>query len=934
VLYLGEINDSQHASWLRCIEVIEEGSQWQLRLALFPADRAVPAHAAEFGVQVRLSEFRLERPRVWGACWVMYRLWAALQLDQFWQDRLPDSREGTSWHHVLVVLVAYRLIAPGSEWRCHREWYPRSAMGDLLGEDAGLLAKDNPYRCLDQLLAHKAALFTFPTRRWQDLFGVTYDLLLYDLTSTYFESDPPVAGDDPRAFGYSRDHRPDCVQVVLALVVTPEGFPLAYEVLPGNTADNTTLPIFLAQIEARYGQARRIWVMDRGVPAEAHLAQLRARSAQYLVGTPKGRLTKLEQPLLQVPWHAARSSVQVKLLPQEGELYVWVQSATRVAKERAMRRRRLKHLWARLHALQRQRPTSETLLLMLGAAKKEAGRAWALVGVELPAPPPQGERARRVDFTFTLNTAKLRQVRRREGRYLLRSNLTATDPAQLWAYYLQLVENEAAFKSLKGDLAVRPIYHQRPARIEAHIFVAFLAYCLHVTLRAHLRPHAPGLTVRQVLDKFAAMQLLDVHFPTTDGRELIFTRHTAPAPDQQLLLAQLGWTLPPQPPLLSENNLTRSRGELFQPVLMMQPPENRSLRYSHVPWELMTGNCSRQSRWCLRQTRTQLAMRPRLVVMAPPNAKNPPQMRLPERNEEVQTLSAQRAEESLTIRVRQGRLDWRAKDPDTHGRHGRLEPRRLDAVPIVEDEAVPVWLRQDLPELLEGPRGGWVGGSIDEEQAATAHIECDKDIQDAQRRGHHDAEVAGHERLGVIPDERRPLLPTGSGRLSSPATPAAHVAAHRARRHPDAKFEEQFRGNPLLAPGHVLPRHSADQLLEFCREPRPARARPPAPEAPEGLPVPADERRGLHNRQRLAPREAAREQDERKPERVRGASGFHLPLAVEGQLFPQEKILRGQGGPGADGSTDIPHDVDCHRDRDSAHVNQRIYAHGFAHFPP
>lgn len=547
LLYLGEINDSQQAAWLRCIEAIEEGSRRPLQLALFPADRIIPAHAADVGVQLRLSELTLERPRQWGACWVVCRLWTALQLDRFWRDRLPDSREGTSWSHVLLVLVAYRLIAPGSEWRLHREWAPRSAMGDLLGEDRTLVAKDTLYRCLDKLLAHKAALFTFLTRRWADLFGVTYDLLLYDLTSTYFESDPPDTDADPRRFGYSRDHRPDCVQVVLALIVTPDGFPLAYEVLPGNTADSTTLPAFLAQIEARYGQARRIWVMDRGIPTEAHLAQLRARGAQYIVGTPKGRLTTLEQALLGVPWQAARPSVQVKLLPHEGELYVWVQSAARVAKERAMRRRRLKRLWARLHALQQQRPTYEALLLKLGAAKKEAGRAWAFVRVVLPAPPPKGERNRRVDFSFSVDTLKLRRVRRREGRYLLRTNLTATDPAQLWEYYLQLVEVEAAFKDLKGDLAIRPIYHQLPARIEAHIFVAFLAYCLHVTLKAQLRHHAPGLTVRQVLEKFAAMQMLDVHFPTTDGRELIFTRYTQPEPDHQLLLAQLGWALPTQP---------------------------------------------------------------------------------------------------------------------------------------------------------------------------------------------------------------------------------------------------------------------------------------------------------------------------------------------------------------------------------------------------
>jgi hypothetical protein len=548
LLYLGEINDSQQASWLRCIEAVEEGTRRQLRLALFPADQAIPAHATDIGVQVRLNEFRLEHPRHWGACWIVCHLWAQLGLDQFWRDRLPPSREGTAWYHVLLILVAYRFLAPGSEWQLHREWYARSAMGDLLGEDAGVVAKDTLYRCLDKLVPHKADLCTFLTGRWQDLFGATYDLLLYDLTSTYFESDPPEDETDPRRYGYSRDHRPDCVQVVLALVITPEGFPLAYEVLPGNTADSTTLPAFLAQIEARYGLARRIWLMDRGIPTEAHLAELRARGGQYLVGTPKGRLTRLEQPLLAVPWQAARPRVQVKLLPQAQELYVWVQSADRVAKERAIRRRRLKRFWARLHALQRQRPTYETLLMKLGAAQQAAGRAASLVQLTLPPPPATSERVRRVDFAFTLDKAKLRQVRRREGRYLLRSNLTATDPAQLWEYYLHLVEIEAVFKTLKDELAVRPIYHQRPERIEAHIFVAFLAYCLHVTLRVQLRLHASGLTVRQVLAKFGAMQLLDVHFPTTDGRELIFTRHTEPDADQQLLLAQLGWSLPPQPP--------------------------------------------------------------------------------------------------------------------------------------------------------------------------------------------------------------------------------------------------------------------------------------------------------------------------------------------------------------------------------------------------
>ncbi|MGH6629954.1 MAG: IS1634 family transposase, partial [Burkholderiales bacterium] len=275
VLYLGEINDSQKESWLRCIEVFDAAQQQQVRLALFPADRDVPDHAAACGVQVRLRDLFIRHPRQWGACWLFLELWRELHLDRFWKERLAESREGTSWAHVLTVLCAYRLISPGSEWRLHRQWFEKSAMADLLGEDFALAAKDTLYRCLDKLLEHKEALFGFLKARWQGLFGITYDVLLYDLTSTYFESDPPFPEADKRKFGYSRDKRFDCVQVVIALVVTPEGFPLAYEVLPGNTADKTTLKMFLEKIEKLYGKARRIWVMDRGIPTEDTLRQMR-----------------------------------------------------------------------------------------------------------------------------------------------------------------------------------------------------------------------------------------------------------------------------------------------------------------------------------------------------------------------------------------------------------------------------------------------------------------------------------------------------------------------------------------------------------------------------------------------------------------------------------------------------------------------------------
>jgi hypothetical protein len=312
ILYLGEINDSQRAAWIKQIEALDDRAQPH-RLALFPDDVKMPSHAAACGVQVRLGEFRLHRPRQWGACWAFVRLWQQLKLDEFWQPRLGESREGTDWHQVLMVLVAYRLIDPGSEWRLHREWFERSAMGDLLGGDASLAAKDTLYRCLDKLLEHKEALQVFLQQRWQDLFGASFDVLLYDLTSTYFESDPPFPEGDKRRYGYSRDHRPDCVQVVIALIVSPEGFPLTYEVLAGNTADATTLPQFLERIETLYGKARRIWVMDRGIPTEAHLALMRERGAQYLVGTPKGRLNRLEAELAACSWQQARDQVQVKL---------------------------------------------------------------------------------------------------------------------------------------------------------------------------------------------------------------------------------------------------------------------------------------------------------------------------------------------------------------------------------------------------------------------------------------------------------------------------------------------------------------------------------------------------------------------------------------------------------------------------------------------
>ena len=550
VLYLGEINDAQQASWCRTIETLD--GDRRVQLALFPADRQPPPACP--AVQVQLDRLELARPRQWGACWLALELWQQLELDGFWHARLPPSREGTRWLNVLKALTVYRLLDPGSEWRLHRLWFDRSAMADLLGEDFGIAEKDTLYRCLDKLLAHKTDLFSHLQARWATLFDATYEVLLYDLTSTYFEGDPPFPEADKRKFGYSRDKRSDCVQVVVALVLTPEGFPLAYEVLAGNTADKTTLRGFLQRIEAQYGTASRIWLMDRGIPTEAVLAEMRASTPpiSYLVGTPKGRLTRLEAQLTSLPWQQARAGVDVKLLPQAGEVYVLAQSHDRVHKERAMRRRQLKSLWKRLHQLQQMTLTRDALLLKLGAAKQQAPSAWRLVDIQLPTDSDP--------LRFALRKDRLRQTRRREGRYLLRTNLTAADPARLWGFYLQLVHVEEAFRTLKGDLALRPIFHQKEARIEAHIFLAFLAYCLQVTLTQRLQPHASGLTPRSVLDQLKAIQMLDVRVPTTDGRWLHMARVTQPDKTQQVLLAQLDLQLPAQPlPILGPRELSHNR---------------------------------------------------------------------------------------------------------------------------------------------------------------------------------------------------------------------------------------------------------------------------------------------------------------------------------------------------------------------------------------
>ena len=544
VLYLGEINDQQQTAWRKTLEVFDENEQRYATVSLFPDDQPIPADAVD-SVQVRLSGLELRRPRVFGNCWLACELWHQLGLDEFWRQRLPEAREKVSWEKVLQLLVVNRLLDPGSEFQVHRQWFVDSAMDELLEEDFAVAGKDRLYRCLDRVLEQKRELFVWLKQKWADLFQADFEVLLYDLTSTYFEGEMEQ---NPKARrGYSRDGRPDCLQLVIALVITTDGFPLAYEVMNGNTSERTTLRTFLDDIEKTYGKAKRTWVMDRGIPSEAILKEMRKpeRETFYLVGTPKGKIHQHEKKWLDLPWQKVRDSVQVKLYQDGGELYVLAKSEGRQAKEIAIRRKRLVRLLRKLRAMRKSLPKRDQLLLRIGAAKKEAGRAFGFVKIRLPQ---TGDAVTRETFSFQTDKAKLKAAEQRDGHYLLRSNLTAEDPAVLWTRYVQLTQIESVFRCLKSELSIRPIHHQLEHRADAHILIAFLAYCLQVTLKNRLMIHASGLTPAAVFEKMATIQMVEVWIPMLDGRWLMLPRYTQPEKDVQAMLNKLDITLPCQPP--------------------------------------------------------------------------------------------------------------------------------------------------------------------------------------------------------------------------------------------------------------------------------------------------------------------------------------------------------------------------------------------------
>ncbi len=540
VLHLGELNTTQVERWQRTIEAVhEDGQRRQLRL-FTDREGQVPV-AAEDVAEVILSSLVVRRPRRFGDCWIGCKLWEELGLRAFWEDALGAQRGEVPWAKVVELLAVNRLCDPRSELFLHEKWFPQTAMDLLLDCDAAVAEKDRLYRALDRMGAHKDALERHLAERWRDLFGASFDVLLYDLTSTYFEGG--AEGVDKAARGYSRDHRPDCPQLVIALVVTPEGFPLSYEVFDGDRADVTTLEAILDQVEAKHGRARRIWVFDRGLVSEANLQRLRERGGQYVVGTPRHQLAAYERELLEGSWKQIHESVQVQLIEQEQETYVLARSVDRAKKEEAMRGRQIRGLMRELVRLRRslRRGTlvdPDKVWMRLGRLSERWPRAWHYVATEWK----EGK------LHWRWDRPALRLAQHRDGAYLLRTNLSDRSPEALWRMYVQLTEVEAVFRALKSELALRPIWHWVGPRVEAHVMVAFLGYCLWVCLKQKLRAAAPGLSPWQVLDQFKRVVQVEVWFKLKAGGAICLPRITQPESAQAMLLHQMDWSLPEQPP--------------------------------------------------------------------------------------------------------------------------------------------------------------------------------------------------------------------------------------------------------------------------------------------------------------------------------------------------------------------------------------------------
>ncbi|MBL8296206.1 MAG: IS1634 family transposase [Bryobacterales bacterium] len=553
--HLGELNGSAHARWMKTIQVFNEQGEAQ-QLKLFPSNVAPSADDPQVA-RVLLNKVRLERTRQFGACYLGLELWKRLGLDWFFQQTVDHEMADVPWSRVTALLAVNRLCAPGSELAIEQRWYPSTALDDLLQIEEGKINDTRLYRCLDRILPHKTKLERHLKDRYGELFGAEFDVLLYDLTSTYVEG---AAEKNPMVRrGYSRDHRPDCEQMVIALIVNSEGFPFSYETFDGNRADVSTMETILRMVERKHGKARRIWVFDRGIVSEENLQAIRKREGQYLVGTPRSQMKQFEAELLKQDWTQVRPEVEVKkvAIGQSEETYILCRTAGRKEKEKAIRNRFSHRMETALKSLAKTIATGRLkdrhrMERRLGKIQARHPQVNDLYEVALQ------DTAEGVRLFWQMKEDRKNWRESREGAYLLRTNLQAETAEPLWSKYMQLTEAEASFRALKSELSIRPLFHQLEPRVKAHVMVAFLGYALWVTLKHLLKrrpgivrqPSAGGADPAQPLSPMRALALLstlqsaDIVLPTTDGHEIRLRRITEPTAEQKSLLNQLGLSLP------------------------------------------------------------------------------------------------------------------------------------------------------------------------------------------------------------------------------------------------------------------------------------------------------------------------------------------------------------------------------------------------------
>lgn len=500
-------------------------------------------------VAVRLDAIRLERARSFGAVWLGWVLWQALKLDELCNALLPRGRESVGWAEVIAILVIGRLCEPSSELHVAERWYRTTGLEDLLGVAPASIYDERLYRTLDRLLPHKEAIEAHLVKRFGELFDLDYDLLLYDVTSTYFEgvADPAIA-----QRGYSRDHRPDCVQVNIALVVTREGMPLGYEIFKGNTTDVTTVQEIISGMEARFGKVNRVWVMDRGMVSAENIAWLNDTGRRYVIGTARTELRRWAKQIADTTdWRHIREDVEVKICrgPDGGETFLLCRSASRVEKEQAMHERFSQRIEDALQSLSR-RITQSTRPLDRGTLERQIGRllerntrAGARFSITLTE---ADGLASGLQLQWTQRPEWADWARMSEGTYILRSNIHDWTDEELWKTYIQLTEAEAAFRIQKSDLAIRPIWHHKEARIKAHILVCFLAYALWKTLQQWQSRAGLGDSPRTILTEFSRIHAADIVLPLADASrgEMRLRCVVRPDREQTILLQHLGLTLP------------------------------------------------------------------------------------------------------------------------------------------------------------------------------------------------------------------------------------------------------------------------------------------------------------------------------------------------------------------------------------------------------